>query len=127
MELRLGGGSFLRKMTSGGDLYRGSTRITALCRELNRMRRITIGHEKIHKNEIDISRQEGGDGESPNRKKWGAATEKGKQDDKEMRVAIRYLRNLGSYRRVGVVSPSSKDKAGISFKPKLFSDAVFFA
>jgi hypothetical protein len=34
-----------------GEFYRGSTRINALCRELRRMKKITIGHEKIHKGE----------------------------------------------------------------------------
>lgn len=121
-ELRLGGGRLVKRLGSG-EIYRGSTRINALCRELQRMKRITIGHEKIHKGEVELN--EHGE-ESPCRRGW-LGDSKESLSDKEMRVGIRYLRNLGSFRRLGVVSPTSKDKLGINFKPKLFSDAVFFA
>ena len=53
-ELRLGGGRLVKRMCSGEN-FRGSTRINALCRELQRMKRITIGHEKIHKDEIEVN------------------------------------------------------------------------
>ena len=43
-----------------------------------------------------------------------------------MKVAIRYLRNLGNFRRQGSVSPSSRDKHEINFKPKLFQEGLFF-
>jgi hypothetical protein len=125
MELKLGGGKLLRRMGSG-EVYRGSTRINALCRELRRMKRITIGHEKIHKGENESNEKMLDGEESPYRRRWGESG-KATYEDKDMRVAIRYLRNLGSFRRMGVVSPSSKDKLGINFNPKLFSDKVFFA
>lgn len=51
------------------------------------------------------------------------ATELDEEKDRGMRIAIRYLRNLGSFRRLGVVSPGSKERL---FKPKLFTESFRF-
>lgn len=45
------------------------------------------------------------------------------EKDRGMKIAIRYLRNLGSFRRLGVLSPSSKERL---FKPRLLTESFMF-